>query len=520
MTQRHLWTLMAVLFSAGCSFAPDAPSGVFACDDDSDCPRGQSCVGSGDAARCIAQGTPDAGVDGGGSNDGGVDTGAPDAGPPPIETGRDLFESYIASFCALDQSCGHKYPSGIGTIYCSVFSNLPPEVESELALLDSIEATPLAQETVDDFRAAIAECTIGSAGLFSFPLGVLQGPNTLGAGCDEDFQCATGYCQDDTEYACGVCAAIPTSLPCSFDSDCADDQICNESEVCVAAPSAPDPCISDQCASDSFCNEPAEPGGTRFCTRRPGLNMSCRRTAGATPLGDDPCLGVFVCTRLSVTEVDMGDPIEEWACREGVGEGGTCEMNVTPCAQGLRCVNDTCIVPAGEGEACITDGCVTPLYCIGGFCQDAPDIGDTGCGPNVPCLTGVCASGACVPATVPGPCGTDGPFDSGERCSDGYCDGGNCRAFVPTLGDCSSGERCVEEAYCSGGVCLLKLIFGSPCSIDDQCARDTDGHARCVEGFCRRAGQVDEACEGDWHCEDDLRCVGAEGSRTCANCAG
>ncbi|MCB9661795.1 MAG: hypothetical protein H6726_29405 [Sandaracinaceae bacterium] len=57
--------LLAALLSTGCDLRPDVPNGIFACERDSDCPGGQTCMGAGASARCFAPGT------------------AGDLGPPP-----------------------------------------------------------------------------------------------------------------------------------------------------------------------------------------------------------------------------------------------------------------------------------------------------------------------------------------------------------------------------------------------------------------------------------------------------
>lgn len=172
------------------------------------------------------------------------------------------------------------------------------------------------------------------------------------------------------------------------------------------------------------------------------------------------------------------------------------------CAQGARCVRDTCFpvtcgaVACGADEVCEDDVCVS-VACAGLLCAEgsrclrgecfADLCGATVCGEGRVCDGAQCVEAACAGVQ----CG------EGSTCRGGRCDqclagfialDGGCGRLRPSGQSCGEGREC-ETGICSSGVCCLTPCLGQceGCDSSGQCrsrARGEEGSPACFPGRC------------------------------------
>ena len=208
------------------------------------------------------------------------------------------------------------------------------------------------------------------------------GSRTAGQPCTFNAQCDSGFCANNKNAICGICAPSPApGDPCAL-SNCGHDQIC--------------------VATTTLCQNRGDVGSLCDASHPCGVELACAGLTGATAgtchaavtIQGDPCLGATLPGCQGNLGLACLGPAGSKTCTRitfvGAGEaGGTL-------ADGSRsdCLGGDCITPTGPAAA-------TDL----GTCQVKVDAGaacDTNLGPD--CL----APARCVPTAAVGTSGTVG----------------------------------------------------------------------------------------------------------------
>ena len=262
----------------------------------------------------------------------------------------------------------------------------------------------------------------------------LVGEHGLGALCNENGDCDTGFCAilDDGDpfctYLCQECC--PTAHSCA--------------QVPVDSPDVFFACLPD-CVPD--CGEPGQCGDD-------GCVGQCDCLPGADCLERDydPEVGPGgVCFDPAV---DCLGACEEGACGDVtaiITADGLAICDCGPCPGGQVCVDEegggVCCTPLCEGKDCGDDGC-------GGSCGEC----SLECPMAQVCQAGKCVDG-CSPQCAGKECGDDGcGCPCGECAADQMCLGGECTpalAAEPVLTLSS-----LQEPVCGGSVTVKLWVEG------------------------------------------------------------
>lgn len=276
--------------------------------------------------------------------------------------------------------------------------------------------------------------------------------------CLQNSHCESGYCIP--KMVGGLSGKGPSVCGCDDNSDCLDNQVCdNTSHLCAECTKAGD------CDDDEFCDLP------------PALPLVPAPTAGACwdklNLGNF-CAGDSECKSNYCKEVlDMpGDSI------------GLC-----------MCNNDADCVGEGIGEFCDNGLCVQK-YLVGGVCTDDEQCASGDCGKIAGNLgTCQCTNDLHCTNAIKTPC-----FPEGIWCKTPYCNDNNGGCV-----QCAEHDDCDEGNYCSASnSCKNKGLVGSPCNDDVECVHDTCMNAPlgpvCVLPYDNSL-QKGAACTSNSQCE-------------------
>ncbi len=227
--------------------------------------------------------------------------------------------------------------------------------------------------------------------------GLPAGP--LGATCQSDRECATGFCVDGVccQSACaGVCEAC---------------DLAGRAGSCLPVTGAPHGsrpvCLGGSTACAGSCD-----GQMRTVCRYPAGETECapaRCTEGVAS-ARSVCSGTGVC--LPPTMVSCAP----FTCSGDICAGG-CSAS-SPCAPGNFCQGGRC-VPLGEAGAV----CGGPTECRSGFCANGRCCNRACNGPCESCDLGG-RRGTCgtIPLTDVDNCGACGVKCPGTRCLQGSCE--------------------------------------------------------------------------------------------------
>ena len=294
--------------------------------------------------------------------------------------------------------------------------------------------------------------------------------------CQSDDECPPGrYCGDT-----GTCVE-----PCVDDSNCADDEICEDG----ACEDAPPLCSSDgECEMGDYCV-----GGYCLPPCPPDGNDGCSGNDDVDGCDAEACCGGY--------HGESPPCVRDSQCEDGyICDDGVCEPPDTPCdvscPDGEVCIDGTCEPP---GNPCSEDSeCNGGEVCVDGHCHEGePPCEGEDCPPctwDADCPGGeLCLDGTCHPAEPPVPCDNNGDCPANQVCEGGYCDG---KETCDDDADCPNGSACDDTV----DLCVPEHP-PIPCDGSGDCpSGDT-----CENGTCTPPGtcQDDDDCYGDNVCVDN-----------------
>lgn len=370
-------------------------------------------------------------------------------------------------------------------------------------------------------------------------------------GCDPGL-----YCHSPTN-TCEV--AAPIGGECDLFREC-DAKVARcdwGTQRCVALPIEGEACLYGWlCSPGHYCNRQT---GSDVCARASELNEPCDGYGTCVP-------GLFCVSGTCVVPGNEGDSCsgfvgcrddlrcdngvcvprlgEHEACRQFVSDRDEVFLNCRQCQLEFTCdsVFSTCERPrlASDGEPCtgIALGCRDDLICRGAWVN--PD-------------GGVGVPGRCEPKQVGAPCMSRSDCPNESFCNlpgdggTGLCtqafDGSPC----VTSSECLSGQYCDQQTSCralkdEGEACEVSGYFGSTtassCRPELTCQRASAGPIcyrrrgvdescdatmlepclfplACVDGRCKEAGHLGEACLArgeclEGYCRSDVSGVGGQ----------
>jgi len=170
-------------------------------------------------------------------------------------------------------------------------------------------------------------------------------PRPDGSGCEEDRECASGWCSDFSE----VCKTRPRLGEACGPYECPPEGYCLNG-TCVARKRPGAACDASftgdlECLAPSFC---------RF-----GVCEVMRLTCEPGPAGGQ-------CTMLMVCEQGAYcDFLDGFTCKAQSAIGQRCEslMWANTCRPGSYCADGTCQAYAGEGQSCAGRACALTHRC-------------------------------------------------------------------------------------------------------------------------------------------------------------
>jgi hypothetical protein len=229
--------------------------------------------------------------------------------------------------------------------------------------------------------------------------------STAAACCDPVNAANTTDCSAENEGLPAECQdGVCTSLACTADADCDDENPCTET---------------------LSCDEPAgDPPGSGFCCASP----PCAAAETPAPVADD-----IAC---------MTATIPDGACLAGTCLENECQLNAD-CDDGEQCTDDTC------DTVSIPNVCVGTPIADGTFC-------DTGAITDGACLAGTCLENECQLNT---------DCDDSEQCTDDTCDTVSipnvCDYVADNNNTCTTCEN-TPACLCTAGSCVNDVCPPDP----------------------------------------------------------
>lgn len=299
----------------------------------------------------------------------GADGGATsDAGATPDVDPSALCAEYARLDCDDTQRCNSMYVDWTFGSYaaclsrteeqCKVWSKLPGAKVNTPELIACIRAW--STRSCDDASPPPSEC--------SYPPGTLA----TGAGCQQNRECATGYCRRPDPTACGSCTErLPDGAACLRRAECQSGSC--QRQVCVPTPKVGDSCVGGFCTAYLACIEGVcktikwvEPGG-----RCDASDLICNWGS---------CID-GVCLADKLGEVGQSCEVTEKGpyvyCRDGECNATTnkCENRPaigSPCSDASTCAG-TAICASGQCKALSADVCTMPANAVRESFRDESD---------------------------------------------------------------------------------------------------------------------------------------------------
>lgn len=218
----------------------------------------------------------------------------------------------------------------------------------------------------------------------------------------------------------------------------------------------------------------------------------------------------------------------EGVCSLYPGSGAPECTRTADCADGLECVNGSCVqVNDGEGQigdSCLNSPCSDGLVCVQGqdnnafctrICSDGQCPGGWGC---FAVNSNQGQVNICLPANDTGDSGFGDNCSSGQECSSGLCVSDGQRAFCSQ--SCTQDAECPGSATCEGlsnggGACLPSGEPNAGGGFGDECGQASD----CDSELCLDTGEdvyCTEQCQGDDDCPRGAGCFDAGQINVCA----
>lgn len=185
--------------------------------------------------------------------------------------------------------------------------------------------------------------------------------------------------------------------------------------------------------------------------------------AGAGLVGDPCTLDAQCASGRCRLEAPRSNWFRAGTCQPLLGDGAPC-FTAAECSSGacLRRVEGPRAAPCPAGEVCDAADCTCSELGLVGRCGSPLPLGAL-CGPELgPCATG----GFCPPMGIDEICQPAPPpsrhvgeaCDDVDRCVEGTCSGGVCRAPLRSLG-----ESCAQPSECASAACLAGACAPAVC---------------------------------------------------------
>jgi hypothetical protein len=252
-----------------------------------------------------------------------------------------------------------------------------------------------------------------------------------------------------------------------------------EGEACTAH----EQCVSNDCAYGT-CTRPNDCEKNADCPE----GMLCAST--------DTGVSFLTC-------VDAPKQGED--CVTGVGDEAHPD-DVNNCGAGMACdVDGKCFPARREGSRCGSgQPCASPLYC------GTDDDGDSVCMKNEPIPEEIIdGNNADAAAVADDSCACD-PLRDGKACVDGRCVPAQ---IVEKSEACDASHLCrgsMGVTACIEGYCKDALGVGDACGDHDQCKDDLVCHG----GACAEPARPGESCTSSDDCIFGLECLDSEDGTT------
>jgi hypothetical protein len=198
-----------------------------------------------------------------------------------------------------------------------------------------------------------------------------MGPGAIGATCAFNGQCASGYCGEIKNAACGTCQAPPAPGASCDGTACGHGQSCVQATMMCAALGV----LNGSCDANDPCGNGLTCVGAVASSSTPGTCMAAVETAGApcggTMAGCDGTNGLFcggaagAKTCMAITYVGDGAACGDLSTSSHAEcVAGGCYTATGPAGSGDM---GTCKADTADGTACdivLGPGCITPARCV------------------------------------------------------------------------------------------------------------------------------------------------------------
>jgi len=351
------------------------------------------------------------------------------------------------------------------------------------------------------------------------------------ARCSTDTWCLSGYCHFYAQHD-GRCARDgKVGDACNVRGDCLSPLACIDGE-CAPQRELGESCTDDEHCVIGVCDTQDQRCGIRngaVCDQEPYIGL-CRSgwcdnetyICRAKVANGEDCSFGLVC------EIGWCDGQDQ---RCGIAAGHNCRFMTQYCREGT-CDRDTglCTVALENGDACTLDAA-----CASGFCArdsmlcatDARPLADgETCISNIDCVSQACSNTCYTQCSESDECDTGEYCDwqsqrcqpllengssceADEDCVSAYCNRDDVCVTKPEIGDpCSGFSDCYPLGYCSGNVCTARKTPGQSCDRQDSCLEPYV----CLEGSCKlpnlrcEPAPLGEGCTYFRFCADGAYC--------------
>lgn len=314
----------------------------------------------------------------------------------------------------------------------------------------------------------------------------------------------------------GFVSDPPPGPPCSTDSNCNANQICDDGF-----------CVTKTCKVNTDCADSTQTCAYGFC-------YQTRCTSNASCPNDGICDLNGLCVPREETEnIDCTSDVDCWGgslvcdngrcvqcktnadCDYGVcGSDGLCHnscANLDICPEDTVCQGDFCCPADGNYGPCETsDECGTGNFCVNGVCTCQRGLYGDSCANNTDCESGNCLSGVCLDTNdvcmfnydVNGSsdetltCTVDAPYCSNGRCTTRSL-GAPCTCNTSgSSSDCTEYNSCNlpigtpdagEAYYCINNICSMTPGWvGDVCTSNSDCSAISNPNTGiCENGKCK-----------------------------------